>query len=89
MVSLAVTKNPPLAQNAESFGQEFPGKLRILYGGSVKPGNAHGLMSEEEIDGAQVVGASLDPKSFAAIVKYWELSRLACTTRRKHENMCH
>jgi triosephosphate isomerase len=44
--------------------------LRILYGGSVKPENAKALMSEEEIDGALVGGASLDPKSFAAIVKY-------------------
>jgi triosephosphate isomerase len=58
------------AQAAESFGQEFSGKLRILYGGSVKPENAQALMSEEEIDGALVGGASLDPGSFAAIVKY-------------------
>ena len=57
-------------QAAESFGQEFADRLRILYGGSVKPENAHTLMSEEEIDGALVGGASLDPKSFAAIVKY-------------------
>jgi triosephosphate isomerase (TIM) len=55
---------------SECFGQEFADKLRILYGGSVKPENAHALMSEEEIDGALVGGASLDPKSFAAIVKY-------------------
>ncbi len=58
------------AQAAESFGDGFANKLRILYGGSVKPENAHALMSEEEIDGALVGGASLDPKSFAAIVKY-------------------
>ncbi|MGA2966611.1 MAG: triose-phosphate isomerase [Terriglobales bacterium] len=58
------------AQAAESFGPEFADKLRILYGGSVKPENAHTLMSEAEIDGALVGGASLDPKSFAAIVKY-------------------
>jgi triosephosphate isomerase len=58
------------AQAAESFGQEFADKLRILYGGSVKPENAHALMSEEEIDGALVGGASLVPESFAAIVKY-------------------
>jgi triosephosphate isomerase (TIM) len=58
------------SEAAESFGQEFADKLRILYGGSVKPENAHSLMSEEEIDGALVGGASLDPKSFAAIVKY-------------------
>jgi triosephosphate isomerase len=41
-----------------------------LYGGSVKPENVKALMSEEEIDGALVGGASLDPKSFSAIVKY-------------------
>ncbi|HXB99769.1 MAG TPA: triose-phosphate isomerase [Terriglobales bacterium] len=58
------------AEAAESFGQEFADKLRILYGGSVKPENANALMSQEEIDGALVGGASLDPKSFAAIVKY-------------------
>jgi triosephosphate isomerase len=58
------------AEAAESFGQEFADKLRILYGGSVKPENVQALMSEEEIDGALVGGASLDPNAFAAIVKY-------------------
>jgi len=52
------------------FGEEFAQQLRILYGGSVKPDNASLLMAQEEIDGALVGGASLDPKSFAAIVKY-------------------
>jgi len=52
------------------FGEEFAANLRILYGGSVKPENASALMGQEEIDGALVGGASLDPKSFAAIVKY-------------------
>ena len=55
---------------ATTFGEEFANQLRILYGGSVKPDNAKALMSEEEIDGALVGGASLDPKSFAAIVHY-------------------
>ena len=55
---------------AKAFGDEFAVQLRILYGGSVKPENASALMSEEEIDGALVGGASLDAKSFAAIVKY-------------------
>jgi triosephosphate isomerase len=54
----------------KAFGDEFAAQLRILYGGSVKPDNAKALMSEEEIDGALVGGASLDPKSFTAIVKY-------------------
>ena len=52
------------------FGDDFAAKLRILYGGSVKPDNVSSLMAEEEIDGALVGGASLDPKVFAAIVKY-------------------
>jgi triosephosphate isomerase len=55
---------------AKAFGQQFADKLRILYGGSVKPENVKALMAEEEIDGALVGGASLDPKSFASIVKY-------------------
>lgn len=58
------------SEAAKAFGQEFSEKLRILYGGSVKPENVKSLMAEEEIDGALVGGASLDPKSFAAIVKY-------------------
>ena len=52
------------------FGEEFATNLRILYGGSVKPENVSSLMAQEEIDGALVGGASLDPKSYAAIVKY-------------------
>jgi triosephosphate isomerase len=54
----------------EIFGEAFASRLRILYGGSVKPENASSLMAQEEIDGALVGGASLDPKSFAGIVKY-------------------
>jgi triosephosphate isomerase len=54
----------------EVFGEEFAAQLRILYGGSVKPDNVTSLMAQEEIDGALVGGASLDPKSFAALVKY-------------------
>ena len=57
-------------QAGEIFGDDFAAQLRILYGGSVKPDNAKALMAQEEIDGALVGGASLDPKSFAAIVKY-------------------
>ena len=55
---------------AKAFGDDFAAALRILYGGSVKPDNATSLMSEEEIDGALVGGASLDPKHFTKIVKY-------------------
>jgi triosephosphate isomerase (TIM) len=53
---------------AERFSGAHASALRILYGGSVKPDNIQGLMAQEELDGALVGGASLDPKSFAAIV---------------------
>ncbi len=55
---------------AEAFGDEIAANMRILYGGSVKPDNAKLLMAHPDIDGALVGGASLDPKSFAAIVRY-------------------
>jgi triosephosphate isomerase (TIM) len=73
------TATPELAAEAhtvirreatEIFGDDFAAKLRILYGGSVKPENASALMAQEEIDGALVGGASLHPKLFAEIVKY-------------------
>lgn len=51
------------------FGDEPAAACRILYGGSVKTENIKGLMAQPEIDGALVGGASLDPASFAAIVK--------------------
>jgi triosephosphate isomerase (TIM) len=41
--------------------------IRVLYGGSVKPDNAHEVLAPDGIDGALVGGASLDPKDFAAI----------------------
>ncbi len=44
-------------------------RVRILYGGSVKPGNASELLCQPDIDGALVGGASLDPEAFAAIVQ--------------------
>jgi triosephosphate isomerase (TIM) len=43
--------------------------IRILYGGSVKPDNAAELISQPDVDGALVGGASLDPADFAAIVE--------------------
>jgi len=49
-------------------GQSVAERLRILYGGSVKPENAATLLGQPEIDGALVGGASLDPQSFAKIV---------------------
>ena len=54
---------------AEGFSHSSAQALRILYGGSVKPDNCGGLLVQEEIDGALVGGASLDPVAFAAIAK--------------------
>jgi len=55
---------------AARFSPDEASAVRILYGGSVKPDNIKGLMAQEEIDGALVGGASLEPKSFAAIVNF-------------------
>lgn len=53
---------------ARLFGQEAAQAMRILYGGSVKPGNAATLFAQPEIDGGLVGGASLDSNDFAKIV---------------------
>jgi len=54
---------------AEISDEATADKVRIQYGGSVKPDNARQLMSQPDIDGALVGGASLDPRSFAQIVQ--------------------
>ena len=73
------TATPEIAEEAhlvirheaeKAFGKDFANVLRIQYGGSVKPDNAKSLMSQPDIDGALVGGASLDPTNFAKIVKY-------------------
>ncbi len=56
----------------KNFDAPTANRVRILYGGSVKPENAFELMHEKEIDGLLVGGASLDPESFAQIVKFEE-----------------
>ena len=52
------------------FGSEAAARTRILYGGSVKPDNATGLMAQPDIDGALVGGASLKPEDFAGVVNF-------------------
>jgi triosephosphate isomerase len=78
-IGTGLTATPELAAEAHqlirqeasnNFGAEFAAQLRILYGGSVKPENAHDLLSQEEIDGALVGGASLKADSFSKIV-HW------------------
>lgn len=71
------TATPEQAQEAialirglvERHSSEAAAAIRILYGGSVKPGNAAELISKPDVDGALVGGASLDPADFAAIVE--------------------
>ncbi len=75
------TASPAQAQEAHAFlrqlvgqmaGPEVAARIRILYGGSVKPDNIGSLMAQADVDGGLVGGASLDPSSFAKIVKYRE-----------------
>ncbi|MGI8819281.1 MAG: triose-phosphate isomerase [Chthoniobacterales bacterium] len=72
------TASAAQAQEAHAFIRQTLGeiadgntaaRMRIQYGGSVKPDNAGTLMSQPDIDGALVGGASLDPRSFAQIVQ--------------------
>jgi triosephosphate isomerase (TIM) len=55
------------ARVAERYGEDVAGALRVLYGGSVKKDNVGAIMSENDVDGALVGGASLDAEGFAAI----------------------
>jgi len=73
------TATPEIAQDAHRFirlrlgqaiAQGAAERVRILYGGSVKPDNIGGLMAQPDIDGALVGGASLQAKSFASIVHF-------------------
>lgn len=57
------------AQLVEIFGAELAGGIRVLYGGSAKPGNIAELVSKPDVDGALVGGASLKAEDFAAMVK--------------------
>ncbi|MGL6279053.1 MAG: triose-phosphate isomerase [Gaiella sp.] len=60
------TATPEIAQAAHAFVKALHA-TRVLYGGSVKPENAAELLAQPDVDGALVGGASLDPRSFAAI----------------------
>ena len=71
------TATPEIAEDAHKIiratiadiaGSNIAASTRILYGGSVKPDNAHALCCLDDIDGALVGGASLDPASFAQII---------------------
>jgi triosephosphate isomerase len=75
------TATPVQAEEAHRFIRSVLGKMfgtgaaervRIQYGGSVKPENAQELMRQSDIDGALIGGASLDPHSFAKIIRHAE-----------------
>lgn len=57
------------AQLVKMFDEAVARKVRIQYGGSVKPANARELMSLPDVDGALVGGASLEVRNFADIVQ--------------------
>ena len=76
-IGTGLTATPLQAHEAHHFirnfiamtaGPEVAAKIRILYGGSVTAENARELLTQHDIDGALVGGASLDPRSFAEIV---------------------
>lgn len=54
----------------ERYNKESAEKIRILYGGSIKPENIRQIMGQNNIDGALVGGASLEPEVFSEIVKF-------------------
>ena len=77
-IGTGVTASPQQAQDAHEFvrsvltdlyGISVSEKIRIQYGGSVKPDNAAELLGQKDIDGALVGGASLEAASFAELVK--------------------
>jgi triosephosphate isomerase len=77
-IGTGVTASPEQAQEAHAFvrsllselyGAEVAEKVRIQYGGSVKPGNSAELMGQPDIDGALVGGASLEPQSFLELIE--------------------
>ena len=53
---------------AGMFGEELAQGVRVLYGGSAKPGNIAGFLAEEDVDGALIGGASLKAADFASMV---------------------
>jgi triosephosphate isomerase len=59
---------------SELHDAETAASVRILYGGSVKPGNVAPIMAQPDVDGALVGGASLDAGQFAQICRYRELA---------------
>ncbi len=77
-IGTGVTASPAQAQEmhasirsmiASKYGASAANDMRILYGGSVKPGNASELFSQKDVDGGLVGGASLKAADFSAIIR--------------------
>jgi triosephosphate isomerase len=77
-IGTGLTATPDQAQDAHAFVRgclarafcdEEAAAVRILYGGSLKPSNAHDLLSKPDVDGGLIGGASLDVDSFSAIIR--------------------
>jgi triosephosphate isomerase len=77
-IGTGVTATSQQAQDAHAFvrslvselyGADTAARIRIQYGGSVKPGNAAELMACPDIDGALIGGAALEPQSFMEIIR--------------------
>lgn len=76
-IGTGLAATPEIAQNVHAlvrsglgdlYGEGVAREITILYGGSTKPNNIAELMSQKDIDGALVGGASLEPKSFAELI---------------------
>ena len=75
-IGTGLVATPEQAQEAIAFiralvgdrSKEAAARVRVQYGGSVKPENAAEILSQPDVDGALVGGASLDPKDLAGIV---------------------
>ena len=77
-IGTGVTASPDMAQEvhheirkmlAAKFSDELANRIRILYGGSMKPDNASDLLDQPDIDGGLVGGASLEAKAFIKLVE--------------------
>ena len=77
-IGTGLTASPEQAQEAHAFvrgclerafSDEAAMAIRILYGGSLKPTNAHELLSKPDVDGGLIGGASLDVDPFSAIIR--------------------
>lgn len=67
---------------SELYDEDVADQIRILYGGSVTPDSVDGLLSQADIDGALVGGASLSAQSFGRIINFRPLSRRRRMMRR-------